>query len=171
MVISLIASSRRRNKVFPLGLRKGEVMKAFITVGIPGSGKTYWATNQVAQNGGVNVNLDDCRHAVSGDATNQACTPQAVALHTALVDAVIGQGVPLYVSDTNLHPQFREALISKLTAAGYAVNLVVFNTPHDVCRARNLVRTNPVPDHAMGRMQVAFDSFMEQVPDGALVIG
>jgi predicted kinase len=134
--------------------------KAFITVGIPGSGKTYWVS-QAVLNGGVNINLDDCRLAVSGDASNQECTPQAVALHTALIDAVCSQKCTLYVSDTNLHPEFRAALIAKLEAVGYEVVLVVFNTPHQISRARNAIRSNPVPSFAMNRMEEAFETFMQ----------
>lgn len=143
--------------------------KAFITVGIPGSGKTYWATNTALKNGGVNINLDDCRLAVSGDAHNQDCTPQAVALHIALIDAVCSQKCNLYVSDTNLHPGFRAALITKLENAGYEIELVVFETPYEVCCKRNAARTNPVPEHVMSRMQSAFDDFKQNLSHNALV--
>lgn len=126
--------------------------QAIVTVGIPGSGKSHFASQQ--PDTWVEVNLDACRLAVSGDAGNQACTADAVALHTRFVDAAIALGRDLIVSDTNLSPVFRDQLVAKLRDAGYDVDVRVIDTPFVLCQARNLARAQgrQVPFHAMSRM-------------------
>jgi predicted kinase len=127
--------------------------QAVITVGIPGCGKSHFADTLVAQ-GFVNVNLDDCRALISGNAGNQACTPDAVKLHTSMIDVAIASAQDVVVSDTNLNIFFRDALIDKFQAAGFFVTVRVFHIAFDVCVVRNMSRARVVPMEAMHRMQL-----------------
>ena len=127
--------------------------KAILTVGIPGSGKSHWAAKQ---DGYRVINLDDCRYLVSGDSSNQACTKEAAKIHERLIDLAVRDGVNIIVSDTNLNKGFRDVLEARLWNDGYTVEIKVFDTPYDVCVARNNTRTNPVPEHAMLRLQEQF---------------
>jgi len=123
-------------------------MRAFVTVGLPGCGKSTWARTQ----GLFEVNLDDCREAVCGDASNQAATPAAVFFRDTLLEYLGRRGVDLVVSDTNLVPEHREALIRRLRRLGYEVTLVYFSIHLATCLARNAARQRQVPEGAMAKM-------------------
>jgi predicted kinase len=131
-------------------------LHAIITVGIPASGKSTFAESQA---GALNINLDDCRAQISGDASNQNVTQQALALRDQLLQQAMEEGQLIIVSDTNLIPEHRSALIQKFKAALYGVTLLVFDTPFEVCVERNRARDRQVPDHAMQRMQQALESY------------
>lgn len=134
---------------------------AIITVGIPASGKSTFAAHMVAAGVvDVDINLDDCRAAICGDAANQAATQQAVSLHTAKVDQAIANGDSMVISDTNLNPMFLLPLVQKLKASGFQVNGVVFNTSFDTCVSRNQNRDRVVDHNVMVRLQGFFNDFV-----------
>ncbi|MEB3328219.1 MAG: AAA family ATPase [Candidatus Sericytochromatia bacterium] len=124
-------------------------MLALITIGLPAAGKTTFA---LAQAGFDDLNLDACREAVSGDASNQDATTAAVALRDDRLAAAVAAGRPVVISDTNLVPTHRRELVERLRAAGYDVRFVVLETPYETCLARNAARARMVPEHAMARM-------------------
>lgn len=134
---------------------------AYLTVGIPASGKTTWA-RMMAQDGFLDINLDDCREEICGDASDQTVTLQAVALRGQKILEAIAARQSVVISDTNLNPDFRNALGKQFEDAGYQVELVVFDTPFPVCVARNEARDRVVPLEAMKRMQRAMDEFLDE---------
>ena len=149
------------------------IKQAFITVGIPGCGKSTWAANTVAAAPEdvsiAEVNLDDCRELICGDPSNQSVTADAVKLHKEMIDGLIEAQVDTIIVsdtnialDTNLNPKFRTDLIDKFKSNGYVVNLVLFFVPFDVCMDRNNNRDRKVPEHAMIRMN---DQFNYQFPN------
>jgi predicted kinase len=125
---------------------------AIITIGPPASGKSHMANILCGSLGYVEVNLDDCREAVSGDAGNQACLRAALVIWNHRLEVAMSRGWDVIVSDTNLHPGFRADLVARLVARGYTVNEHKVNTPLVVCLARNASRARRVPMHAMTRM-------------------
>lgn len=134
---------------------------AWITIGIPASGKSTWAREWVAKTPNtVEVNLDACRKLVSGDESNQACTPRAVVEHKKQVDQAIEAGMNLVISDTNLNPTFRLELIKKLINAGYTPVYQIFDVPLETCLERNNNRDRQVPLKAMNSLQEAMNSFL-----------
>ncbi|MEB3198671.1 MAG: AAA family ATPase [Candidatus Sericytochromatia bacterium] len=124
-------------------------MLALITIGLPAAGKSTFAATL---EGFEELNLDACRAEVSGDASNQSVTLEALALRDTRLAAALAAGRPVVVSDTNLEPIHRRALAERCRAAGYRVRFVYFETPYDVCLTRNAARPRQVPEHAMARM-------------------
>jgi predicted kinase len=140
-------------------------MKAYLTIGMPASGKTTWAQQQINL---VNINLDDCRAEVSGQAENQDATLAAVVLHEQKIKQSASQGLDIIISDTNLNSKFRDELVSKLVSLGYAVEYILFPISLEVAKSRNQQRSRVVPDEILERMFTTFQA--TQLP-GKLLIG
>lgn len=131
-------------------------MNAIITIGIPASGKSTWAKTQTDFK---EVNLDDCRKAICGDESNQEVTVEALALRSQMLEQLMANKEQIIVSDTNVVPEYRQALIRLFQASNYKVTLVAFDTPYEVCVKRNTQRDRVVPTFVMERMQQSFDLF------------
>ena len=123
-------------------------MKAFVTIGVPGSGKSTWASRQSA----LEINLDECRRRVCGNAADQAATPAAVALREQLIREAAANGQDIILSDTNLNHRLRLGLVNDLRHLGYDVCYVVFDVPATQAKAWNRLRDRVVPDHVIDRM-------------------
>lgn len=130
---------------------------AILTVGVPGSGKSYTADWYVTYKGLVQVELDKAREVINGNAADQSNIEEAIALRDKWIQEASDAGKSIVISDTNLNKHFRDVLIAKLKGMGYKVMLDVSRTPHEVSRKRNAERTRRVDDDVMDRMIAAFD--------------
>jgi len=101
-------------------------MKAILTVGIPGSGKTTWAEEQKSF---VNINRDDIRmklfelenysdYKFTKDRENQVTTYM-----DGLIHQCSAEGVDIIISDTNLNKSRRENLTRFLSDLCYDVEI------------------------------------------------
>lgn len=127
-------------------------MKAIVTVGLPGCGKSTYAAKRVAAEGLVEVNLDDLRARVAGDAKDQNATVAALYLRDEVLETYAREGRDLIVSDTQSHREHRARIIAQLRQLGYRVELVVFDVGAATCKARNLGRERVVPEGAIDEM-------------------
>lgn len=112
-----------------------------LTVGLPASGKSTWAMEQVRAIGAVNVNRDDIRQMVCGGWTGK---PEDEAMvtqiqHAAIVSALKKQQTVI-VSDTNLNRGIVKGLVKIAQNWGADVYFQYINTPVDVCVARDNLR-------------------------------
>jgi len=123
-------------------------MRAYVTIGIPGSGKSTWASQQSA----LEINLDECREQVCGNAADQAATPAAVALRDKLIREAAADGKDIVLSDTNLNHQFRLLMVAYLLRLGYDVCYVVFDVSVSQAKAWNKLRDRVVPEYVIDRM-------------------
>lgn len=123
--------------------------RAVITVGPPACGKSTYARGLA---GYVECNLDRCRQQLHGDEADQSDTTRVVALRDRFLRRLIGARCDIVVSDTNAVPVYRAALIDRLRRAGYAVEVVIFETPLDVCLDRNRNRPRSVPEDVLARL-------------------
>jgi predicted kinase len=121
-------------------------MRAILTVGLPGCGKSTWAAGLP---GVVELNLDALREAVAGDAADQEATPKAVGLRHHLIRLHAAAGDDLVFSDTHVRRRHRRRLIRELHHLGYTVELVFFDVGLATCLRRNLARARQVPEHAI----------------------
>lgn len=131
-------------------------MKAIITVGVPGSGKSTWAKKQ---SGFVDINLDDLRFQISGDASDQSVTAQAVALQRENIIKAATEKTNIVISDTNLKPQIRASLMIFLQELGYEVEFVAFPVTEELAKFRNAGRDRVVPEEVIDRMLSLFKEF------------
>jgi len=123
-------------------------MKAYVTIGPPASGKSTWAASRPE----IEINLDECRRRVCGNAADQAATPAAVALREQLIREAAANGQDIILSDTNLNPRFRLLLVNDLRHLGYDVCYVVFEVTATQAKAWNQLRDRVVPEYVIDRM-------------------
>lgn len=128
-------------------------MKAVVTVGISASGKSTHAAELVKQ-GYVEANRDNIRRAMF--AKNNPNTPFRWSkwnwklegkVTDAQIDVITGAyeaGKNVIVSDTNLSAKTRNALVSRLKAHGYEVEIKEFPIALEVAWERDAARENGV---------------------------
>lgn len=133
-------------------------IRVILTAGIPACGKSTWAKEVASILGFVELNLDDLRQEMSGDFTNQAVTLAAVKVRDQRLASLIQTGRKVIISDTNLHPEFRAALIQQVLDLGVSPEQVVLlHFPIEVQEAKthNARRVFPVPGEVIDRMEEA----------------
>lgn len=123
-------------------------MKAIVTVGIPCSGKTTWAENQTNF---LNINLDDLREQISGNADNQEVTLLALSKQKELINQASVQGKDIIISDTNLKPSERAGLIELLKSLNFEIEIVDFPINPSIAKERSAKRSRQIPDYVMDR--------------------
>lgn len=148
-VVKLRGKIKLRASIASLKVLNNKQKHAIITVGIPGSGKTTWAEQQ--QNY-INLNLDDFREKISGNAADQNVNKLAVEMRDAFLKRAIKKQQNIILSDTNINPFFRERLIDQLKTAGYSIELKVFDIALEEALKRNANRSRNVPEEVIIRM-------------------
>lgn len=126
-------------------------MKAFLTVGLPGCGKSTFAKKYKGKL--IDINLDQCRDMVNGSEEDQSNIMEVLAYRNSLIEQAALHGADIIISDTNLNPEFRKQLIDQLKKLGFEVTIVHFKTSLEICKSRNLGRDRQVPDEIMEQME------------------
>lgn len=125
-------------------------MKAIVTVGLPACGKSTYAGSLAATH--AELNLDDLRREISGDATNQHATGRAIGRRRHRLAELAKAGRDVIISDTHAKKRDRKRIIRDLRALGYEVELVFFDVGEATCHRRNAGRDRPVPATVIGQM-------------------
>ena len=133
------------------------------THGLPGSGKSTWAEEQVAQDpeNRLRVNRDDIRTELFGEKYHTGTFPQksesqVTAVHQKRIQVALAKGKHVYCDDTNLNPRFLGQLAKIARDYGAAFHQQYFDVPVDECKRRNAARGAAggrlVPDFIIDRM-------------------
>lgn len=142
----------------------------WIPYGIPGSGKSTLASEWLAYMDECGrdkkfdvlnaiVSTDVLRDWMTGFRGDQSENRAVFAVAKEITFARIRSGLDVWVDATNLNSSDQFGAVDYASYAekhSYDVVSVVMSTPFDVCRARNIKRSNPVPDNIMDRMENAF---------------
>lgn len=98
-------------------------MKAIITVGISGSGKTTWAEEKCRKDKNwVNINRDNIRFMLTGAGANgwngykfnKSIEAMVTSIQDDVLSAARAEGKNVIISDTNLNPHYRLGLVEGL---------------------------------------------------------
>jgi len=114
--------------------------------GLPGSGKTTWAREYLADHpDAIRVNRDDLRAMLHGERpwsmVDEATT---LAARDAVIAAALRCGRTVVVDDTNLTRWHRQELTALAERHGASARLVVLDTPIAECIRRDALRPRPV---------------------------
>lgn len=129
----------------------------YMTKGLPGSGKTTWATKTLNENNkgwGTRVNKDDLRAMMHLGQHSKANERVVLRARDRIVVDALTEGQHVIVDDTNLHPAHEEnlrSIVKMCNELGLRVRfeMVDFtNVPLQECLDRNRSRTDkePVPE-------------------------
>lgn len=130
--------------------------KVIILQGLPASGKSTWAREQIDANPGMykRVNKDDLRSMLDNNKWSAKNEKFVLALRDRIILDALAEGKHVIVDDTNLHPKHIDH-ISQI-AKGYHVEVRAFETGVDECIERDLKRSNSVGEKVIRGMYNQF---------------
>lgn len=137
-------------------------MKAIITVGISGSGKTVWAKAHAKETGAIISNRDDLRFSMTGakDWSDYKFKRQ---FETAITHMQRHQAMwaaemkkDFILSDTNLNNEKNKDWEKYLKELGYTIETKIFDVSFEEALKRNAVRTNGVGKDVLYRQWQAY---------------
>lgn len=129
-----------------MSVTANQIASLTITRGLPASGKTTWAEQQVASNHGntVRVSRDDLREKVFGGAPNGILDPhgekQVTLLQAQMVSSLLMGGYHVIIDDTNLKPEAVKQWHGLARSHGADFHIKDFHTSPEECLKRNKAR-------------------------------
>jgi predicted kinase len=127
-----------------------------LLVGIPASGKS--TRSQIHEAAGLTVLSSDVLRAVFGTSQEDQSVSRSVFLHMENETArLLAENHSVVIDATNYNKKNRSRFVPIGRKAGAHIIAEVFNTPLDVCKARNAARGRAVPDFVIERMFNGFE--------------
>lgn len=127
------------------------------TVGLPGSGKTTWARQQVAADTTgktVRINRDDLRVMTFGKFVldnPREQEPVITKIQQAMVTAALRAGQNVIVDDTNTNERFRNEWVRLAQRVGAKFQIKVMDTDVEECVRRDAERWERDGERLVGR--------------------
>ena len=131
-----------------------------ITRGLPGSGKTFWASEWVAlaPESRARVNRDDLRDMIhDGKYIKGVTEPRIIVARDAAITALLRKGVDVVCDDTNLAQRTARDLLklARRVDAGFAVEDFT-STPLELCIERDTKRDRTVGEQVIRDMHTRY---------------
>lgn len=137
--------------------------KVYMTMGLPGSGKSTWAKKKLDEQPHCykRINKDDLRAMFDNSYWSDANEMFVLRVRDTLILMALESGKHVIVDDTNLHPK-HERQIRELIKGQAELEIVDFrDVPLDVCIERDLKRQNSVGERIILSM---FNEFLAPLP-------
>lgn len=136
--------------------------KVWILSGVPGSGKSTWARNRVAQFGGTICSRDEIRFSLLKDGEDYFSHEDEVwallieKITTAITNPEVND---IYIDATHLTEKAREKLFKELPKDVCFITTVFFDVPLETCIERNDNRSGRafVPHSVIRRMYASYE--------------
>jgi predicted kinase len=142
------------------------VKRVLVTMGIPGSGKSYCTSRVFGANPDtIIISPDQIRAEMLGDAADQSANAAVFErAHEMLHDALLAPTVKTIVFDaTNIKRFARDRVRAIAEEYDAETTLLIFDTDWKTCCERNETRERTVPQSAMVRMRAEFAEALESV--------
>jgi predicted kinase len=142
----------------------GEMRTIILTVGVPGSGKDTWATQEMSRYPGKykRVNRDLMREMLDADQCHNRNELFINVIRDRTVEYALGKGYDVILSDTNLRPDTFNSMVEIGRRIGNVrVMEKKFDIPLKVCKERNRNRDRVVPEHVIDRMYKKFKNIKD----------
>jgi predicted kinase len=140
-------------------------MKAYVTFGLPGAGKTTYLKNHY--NHLPIVSADEIKMTLPNfDLFNPSlCHQESVRLAKEKVLTLSDDGVEFAWDSGSINSKYSRNIFKELYSRGYFITLIVFNTPLEVCLERNRQRPFKVPeDNILEKDQEKTEAFQALLP-------
>lgn len=128
--------------------------KIIMLKGLPGSGKTTWAKDFVANNQGwIRVNKDDIR-IMFGAAFSKKNEALVLRCHNLMIERALREAQNVVVDNTSFSEQHEKFIQEICDVSGYNVTYEVkmFDTPLEECILNDAKRPNPVGPKVIKKM-------------------
>lgn len=117
----------------------------YLTKGLPASGKTYWAKQKQGEDSNmVRINKDDLRAMLHNSVWSKGREQFVLEVRDMLIEKALKEGHNVIVDDTNFHPKHEVAIKNIAKQYDAKVEVIMFDTPFEVCLERDKVRPNSV---------------------------
>jgi predicted kinase len=125
------------------------IPRIILAVGLPGSGKSIYLANL----GANPISSDALRLQLADDATDQTIHSHVFgAMRYRLRKRIELARPATYIDATNITRHDRRSFIKLARATGCAIEAIYFDTPLEICKARNAARRRIVPEAALDLM-------------------
>lgn len=132
--------------------------KVIILQGLPGSGKSTWAKEQVAKGGYTRINKDDLREMLHNSKWSKANEKLVLSIRDSIMIKGLRKGDDIIIDDTNLAQKHISRIQEiaeeqgKLDGKTYTVDLKRFDTPLHECIENDLKRARSVGERVIRQM-------------------
>lgn len=122
-------------------------------IGLPGSGKSFYARKISEETGAILYSSDDIREELYGNSNNQNHNKEIFAELQRRLKRSLRDGKSAIYDATNLSPGYRRQFVEQVKKIGCEAVCVFVDTPFEECVARNKKRVRKVPERVIRRMQ------------------
>ena len=114
--------------------------KLYLTLGIPGCGKSTYARKLISENNVKRCNKDDFRNMVDDGKWSKRNEQFIMELEESFVSSALRQGLSVIVDNTHGHPSHRDRFSALAAKYGAEFEILFFKTPLEECIRRDNLR-------------------------------
>ena len=128
----------------------------FMTIGLPGSGKSTYAKKLAEETNAVILSSDSLREKLYGDINDQEHNAEVFAELHRRCKELLSKQVNIIYDATNINLRKRLSFLRELDGIDCYKKAIVFATPYELCLENNLKRDRHVPEEVIKRMRENF---------------